>query len=284
MQAPFAAPSSDKRQRLQQLRTVKVAYEQLTPKEPQLPDPESLLPAVLALKTTQQAIQSSKDAISNTRQHLSSTEADLNRENDELHDNKLITASLDRRIGQLREQKIAEPAKSASDVASKLVVSKQGRKLNFERETQRLHDALMEFIEEHLAIMVAAEELGGPVVGDVLDLDERALVHGFAKGRPSKSARTSDSRQRRIDEIWGATSHRNRARPQSEKEAAAHELHVLIEKLIAALVGTSASGVYVELERDSAAARFLVRAKLAQFHPKDARRLRLVDFGRELDE
>jgi hypothetical protein len=28
----------------------------------------------------------------------------------------------------------------------------------------------------------------------------------------------------------------------------------------------------------------LVRAKVAQFHPKDARRLRLIDFGRELDD
>ena len=41
---------------------------------------------------------------------------------------------------------------------------------------------------------------------------------------------------------------------------------------------------YVTMQRDAAAARFLVRAKVAQFHPKDAQRLRLIDFGQEIDE
>jgi hypothetical protein len=43
-------------------------------------------------------------------------------------------------------------------------------------------------------------------------------------------------------------------------------------------------GVYVDLPRESAAARFLVRSKCAQFHPKDARKLRLIDFGGEIDD
>lgn len=41
---------------------------------------------------------------------------------------------------------------------------------------------------------------------------------------------------------------------------------------------------YVELKKDSAASRFLVRAKVAVFHPKDARRLKLVDFGRNVED
>lgn len=41
---------------------------------------------------------------------------------------------------------------------------------------------------------------------------------------------------------------------------------------------------YIELKRDSAAARFLVRAKVAVFHPKDARKLRLVDFGSNVED
>lgn len=41
---------------------------------------------------------------------------------------------------------------------------------------------------------------------------------------------------------------------------------------------------YIELKRDSAIARFLVRAKVACFHPKDARRLKLVDFGTSVED
>ena len=55
------------------------------------------------------------------------------------------------------------------------------------------------------------------------------------------------------------------------------EMHSLLDDLLEA--GTS----YIDLPRDSAASRFLVRSKVAQFHPRDARRLRLVDFGRSLD-
>ena len=56
-----------------------------------------------------------------------------------------------------------------------------------------------------------------------------------------------------------------------------------MKRLLVALAGESEGGVYINLNRESAAARFLVRAKVAAFHPKDARRLRLVDFGRDLE-
>jgi hypothetical protein len=49
-------------------------------------------------------------------------------------------------------------------------------------------------------------------------------------------------------------------------------------------VGAGSPSPYVDLQRDSAAARFLVRAKVAQFHPRDAGRIRLIDFGRQLDD
>lgn len=41
---------------------------------------------------------------------------------------------------------------------------------------------------------------------------------------------------------------------------------------------------YIELKKDSAAVRFLVRAKVAVFHPKDARKLKLVDFGSNVED
>jgi centromere protein Sim4 len=41
---------------------------------------------------------------------------------------------------------------------------------------------------------------------------------------------------------------------------------------------------YVQLKKDGAAARFLVRAKVAAFHPGDARRLKLLDFGSTVED
>lgn len=66
---------------------------------------------------------------------------------------------------------------------------------------------------------------------------------------------------------------------------AAEELRTLSEDLLNASVssGRNRSGAYVNLARDSAASRFLVRAKVAEFSPRDASRIRLIDFGRRLD-
>lgn len=157
--------------------------------------------------------------------------------------------------------------------------AKNKRKQEFQRELDGLQKALDDFVDEHLAAMLAAEELGGPVVGELADVDEDMLTAGFSsQGKPKSSkaltANADAKRQRRIDEIWGGSSEHQH---QNEKDAAAEEVRDLLEKLIAA------NGGYIGLERDTAVARFVVRAKVAQFHPKDAKRLRLIDFARELD-
>jgi hypothetical protein len=147
------------------------------------------------------------------------------------------------------------------------------------------------FIDDHLAAMLAAEELGGPVVGGLVDVEDLTLQAGFSqqgKARKVKPGLDGDKRQRRIDEIWGPKGEDEDmdGEDRSEKEAAGAEMRVLTEKLLNASssAASGSSTAYVALERDSAAARFLVRAKVAQFHPRDATRLRLVDFGRDLDE
>lgn len=143
-----------------------------------------------------------------------------------------------------------------------------------------LQEALDDFVERHLAAMLAAEELGGPVVGKLADVDEDMLTAGFSnQGKPKSSkkemtANGEAKRQRRIDEIWGGGEGNQR---ENEKEAAAEEVRELLVMLL------EAKGGYVDLARDTAVARFVVRAKVAQFHPKDAKRLRLIDFARELD-
>ena len=145
--------------------------------------------------------------------------------------------------------------------------------------------------------MLAAEELGGPIAGDVPDISEEMLEAGFStrgKVRRASTSKNEDKRQRRIDEIWGPRPSGSEVggeeaeeKPWDEKTAAAAEMRELSEQLLNALVESeegTGDGPYVVLKRESAAARFLVRSKVAVFHPRDAGRLRLVDFGREIED
>jgi hypothetical protein len=158
-----------------------------------------------------------------------------------------------------------------------------------------LGTAMNDFINDYLAAMLAAEELGGPVVGDMLDVEDSVLAAGFTKKGKAKSLTKPPSdkfRQKRIDQIWGPRAtvgienddDDDAEEPPTEAEAADAEMRKLIGNLFATLVGPGGGKAYFLLERESAAARFLVRAKVAQFHGKDAKRLRLIDFGRELDD
>ncbi|KAK3062141.1 hypothetical protein LTS18_004748 [Coniosporium uncinatum] len=284
------APASDKNQRLAQLRVIKKAYEDLTPTEPSLPDPQSVLPTLLATRTIQQTIANSKSAIESTTEQADAAKKQLEYQEQELHDANAITAALEARIERLRNQQSQQSQKSPEQIADELRAAKQARKTGYEAEIRRLRASFNGFVESHLAAMLAVEELGGPVAGDLADINDDMLAAGFSnQGRPKVSrslnneART-DKRQQRLDNIWVQPVDSNNSTPRNEKDAAAAELHGLVEDLFNALLGSGGSGGYVQLERDSAAARFLVRAKVAQFHPKDARRLRLIDFGRELDD
>jgi hypothetical protein len=283
-------PSSNSVDRLKQLRTIKAAYDQLTPTRPNLPGPGSVIPAILAAETVQQTITTTKGAIESTRSQQDSISRQLERENAHLSDARLLTTTIQGRIQRLRSLEKERHQQSPVDLAKEQITAKQKRKDEFTSEARRIRDELDDFLHYHLAAMLAAEELGGPVVGELLDVDEDVLEAGFSQqGRPLKtkskfSAALEDRRQRRIDEIWGAVRAASDDEPRTEKEAATYEFWGLLEQLLVALAGEGETGVYVQLDRDSAAARFLVRAKVAQFHPKDARRLRLIDFGRELDE
>jgi hypothetical protein len=272
------APSTDPRERLTQLQTVKNAYVNMAREKPSLPAPTSALPTLLATRTVQQIVSDTKQNITTIMSQLETAKRQIASEESRLSDANLLASSLEARIARLDTAQSEKASQSSSEKAKDLIRIKQKRKQTFQREAEEVRGTLNDFIDGHLAAVLAAEELGGPIVGELTDVDEDMLTAGFStQGKPkvskaSSSSASDDKRQRRIDEIWG-TSQESR----SEKDAAAEELRELLEGLIT-------SGGYVDLERDSAAARFLVRAKVAQFHPKDARKLRLVDFARELDE
>ncbi len=284
----IAYASEAPRQKLRQLRVVTSAYKQLKPSTTFLPAHASLLPALLAARTLQRNVRGSKDAIASTQAHLDAAEMAIRREEAYLRDANLLTQAMENRISRLRLEHQEQSQKSPAQLARELIAAKQTATETSNAEMQRLGDAMNDFINEYLSPMIAAEELGGPVTGDLLEVEDDTLATGFTKqgrARLSKKPVSEKSRQRRIDQIWSTNNAtHDEDDPPTEAEAADAEMRKLIEDLFATLTASGGSSAYYQLQRDSAASRFLVRAKIAQFHPKDARKIRLVDFGRELDD
>ena len=242
----------------------------------------------MAARTIQQNVKGTKEAISSTQSKILKTDAILRREEANLNDANLLTQTMEERIERLRSQQEDRSQKTPAQLARELIAAKRAQKDGHDATAQTLGEAMNDFINDYLAAMIAAEELGGPVVGDMLDVEDNTLAAGFTKqgrAKSTKKAPSDKTRQRRIDQIWG-----NKAgleedeEPPTEAEAADAEMRQLIENLFATLIGPGGGKAYYQLERDSAATRFLVRAKIARFHPKDATKLRLIDFGRELDD
>lgn len=285
-------PSTDPAARLRQIRILTTAYETCTPQEPILPAPDSPLPSLLALRTTHRTYLEARDELKHTQTELAALEQRFQKEQGNLEDAKLISSTLNTRISYL-ETRIAERTqKEPEQVAKDMLRSLRRKKERYDRDTGRLVQSFNRFIDEHLAAMLAAEELGGPVVGEFLDVDEQNLEAGFStqgKARKMKDAPSEGKRQRRIDEIWGPRREVQAAgggeAEWNEKTAAAGAMRELTEKLLNSLMEANAGqgDGYVDLARESAAARFLVRSKVAVFNRRDARRLRLIDFGRDLD-
>lgn len=264
---------------------IKAAYSNLTPQEPILPLPNSPLPALLAIRATNRFISETKSTISTTFDELRKQRGLLAREESDLQDANLLAKALETRIANLQLSLSSQSQRSPEEAATFLMHDLQTKMSSYELETKKLIRALVRFINTHLAGMLAAEELGGPVVGELLDITDEMLEAGFSQQGKAKKPKGQGTiidgdgkRQRRIDQIWGAS-----AEGDNEREVAGLEFRSLVEELlnVAAEQGT---GAYLTLSRDSAASRFLIRAKVAQFHPKDARKLRLIDFGRELDD
>lgn len=226
-----------------------------------------------------------------TELDLKKTQKRLEDEKSDFNDTKLIKNGLVARILSLQGEIEERSERAPGQIAKEMIRDMKKKQAHYDRETGKLVKVFNGFIDELLAPMLAAEELGGPVVGEVPDVDEEMLEAWFSsngKARKTKDGVNEDTRQRRIDEIWGPRPMANGKTnaPWNEKRAAAAEMRELTEQLLNSLVESEGGGpgAYVDLERESAAARFLVRSKVAQFHPKNARRLRLVNFGGELED
>ncbi|KAL9104241.1 MAG: hypothetical protein Q9163_000789 [Psora crenata] len=276
--------------RIRQLRTITAAYKSLTLTEPILPSPESPLPALLAVRATLNLIKQSKENIRETEERLAKAQAELDGESQKLKDALFLSSALEERTERLRQVAKEQSKQSVEDIAEGLMQEQERRKSYHAQRLRGLVKAFNSFTNEHLAIMVAAEELGGPIVGDTFDLNDDALKVGFTHQGKAKKITGDESqgeakRRRRNEEIWGRWEDRTvNGKPKSEKASAAAAFRSLMERLLNAAAGDEDSSPYIDIPRETAAVRFLVRAKVAVFHPQDARKLRLLDLGADLNE
>lgn len=251
-----------------------------------LPPLASPLPSLIAAEEIGRLIKESKKSILLTAKRLSGDRQRLKTEESNLRDAHLITSGLEERISRTRLEKSEESERTPSQLAHELVVQQKAKTGVLEKSTKDMRVLLDKFVNDKLAPMLAAEDMGGPTVGDVLNVSDATLAAGYTThGRPKKpkgDARSAqDNQQQRIDELVyrrKGQADQSRLRPRNKRQEAAAEFQALLDALL------EAGPVYIDVPRDSAASRFLVKTKIAQFHPRDARRLRLVDFGRSFDD
>ena len=285
-------PSTQVQTHLRQLQAITAAYKTSASEEPYLLFSSTVLPDLLAFRNISRMVKEAHAAVPETYAELNRARENLATEESHLQANLMLTDALQNRITRLREELATKSQKSSDEAAKNRLIAEKDSKKIYQKETRRFMRTLVTFIHDQLAPMLAAEELGGPVVGDVLVVDDDVLASGFtAKGKAKRRKAVQNSnammeRQRRIDDIWGqadreADGEENEER--TERETAGEDMQALIEQLLN-VVAEQGYGTYVTLERDSAAARFLVRAKVALLHPRDARKIRLVDFAQDIED
>lgn len=148
-----------------QTKVITEALEDVSNSEPYLPFPGSLLPALLALRKTHQTILESRAFLESQSTELERERRQLEVDQASLRDQTLLTDALNARIGTLRQELESGTAMKPQDAARERLEELRERKRGYDKETSRLMKSLDGFINTQLAPMLAAEELGGPVVG-----------------------------------------------------------------------------------------------------------------------
>lgn len=263
--------------RLAQTRRAAAAYRVLYEQKPNLPAAGSVVPDLLALRDAANSIQGLKDAIQLTADDLAAARKRLRKEEADLKDARAINSGLKDRLSTLRRDnddgKAGQDKSGPANRSKQLKAQYRQQTLELEEKTGELEKALDGFIDDKLAAMLAAEDIGGPVVGDQLNISDETLMRGYTAQGKERQPKTStdDTRQRKIDAMVHTEDGRSSARVAAEDE---------IKALLRSLLEASSTSSYITLTADSVAARFLVKAKIAQYHPRDSRRLRLIDVAK----
>lgn len=272
------------------LDAVAAAYREVSTSEPFLPFPDSVLPALIALRTTNTTVSESRMFLASQRVSLDEAQDRLETEKASLADQNALTKALENRIHSLREGIETRSAMTPSQVAEGKISTLSQQIKDTDDDTYKLRETLKKFIGETLSAMLAAEEIGGPVAGEMMDVDSDTLEAGFTatgKRKKSKADASPDKRQRRIDDMFGGEDGEQRGGDEQDKRTAARDdMQELFTELTHKLMAAqgSSTDAYLDIPEESASVRFLIRVKVAEFHPRNSKRLRLVDFGREIGE
>lgn len=273
----------------QELEAVSEAYREVAASEPLLPFPDSVVPALIALRTTNTTINESRKFLASQRVSLQEAQDHLNAEKVRLADQKALTKALENRIQSLRSGIETRSSMSPGQFAREKLSELRQQIKETDKDTSSLQIIMKKFIEESLSALLAAEQIGGPVAGELMDVDSDTLEAGFSatgKRKKSKADASADKRQRRIDDMFNGERDEGEAAEADKRSAARDEMQELVAELTHKLMaaGGSSTDAYINIPEESASVRFLTRVKVAEFHPRNSKRLRLVDFGREIGD
>jgi hypothetical protein len=228
-----------------------------------------------------------KESIKNTISSLEAARKDLQKEATDLSDAETLNRTFQKRVEEMRSSASGLSGEDPRRIAQQILDKERRQIQTYEQDREKLSDVLSDFVENELAPLLAAEELGGPVAGSTLDITEEMLASGFTATGKSKKGKASgdvDRRQRRFDEMFGNLAVDEDSQIlQTETRKAALAMTELLERLIEVSFDQG-SGRYMELEKETAASRYLIRSKVAVLDPRNAKKIRLVDFGKPLDD
>ncbi|KAJ6261069.1 hypothetical protein Dda_3734 [Drechslerella dactyloides] len=253
---------------------------------PWLPEEESGLNTLLAVRSVLRVIEESRKEITETERRVEEAKQTLRREQGWVATAQELEKELKRRAAELEKLSRVNMSQDARD-KRKLTEYEKTRKDMISMSAKLAKD-LAKFVRERLGVMLAVEEAGGPVVGSELDLQnlrQYLEVDDGSTGRRNKAAKARERGQRRLDEIWGGGNADGEETGESAdpENKAGEELLELIETMLNKMLEDN-THAYTKLSRDSAASRFLVRSFAASLHPKDAIKIRLLDFGGRIKE
>ena len=293
MQANVSSPlwdleTDDVNVRISQLQILTTGYRKLAETSPDLPSVDSRLPSLISGRVVEQIISGTREGIQATLKSLREARRDLQNELNSLTDSETLNKIFKRRVGELEIAASQTNRDDSHTMAVRLMDSEKLQTRTYQQDREVLNTALDEFITDRLSPLLAAEELGGPVTGSVLNVTDDMLAAGFTdRGKVNKGRKADDDhRQRRIDEMFGNLAVRagdDQNDLAVEAAIAAQAMKDLLEKLIQLSIDRG-SGRFLELDKEDAASRYLVRSKVAVLDPRDGRKIRLVDFGKPLED
>lgn len=190
---PLAIPG-EPQQKLRKLKILKTAHDQSFHTIDYVPSAESPLNTLLAFRSVETVIAQTNTSIQDVEERIKSAQTFLKAQEAAATEQDRLMEALQARLDVLEEEELRIDVGADIVGQGDLVRKLAKKKKEVAKRTLGLLREFLYFLDNGLARMVAAEEMGGPVVGDD---PEVTLETGFNKQGNVKKG------DRRIDEMWG---------------------------------------------------------------------------------